>query len=588
MNKTGAWRVWLAMGMLLGRPDVVEAFVVDVNSSGEIRRWALNPPDTRVPTTAVNRSTRAIRYRLDGAGYSTTNTAAELEAIRGAFDQWQAVSGTHLKFEELPMVTGTTDIDSGDGHNTLFWTRNRLVNGGRDSLAGQSALTYVARFSDGNVIVDADVVFNGVDFRWFTNYEDANQQGNFVDAIALHEIGHFLGLRHSPVGGATMLAVADFGVNTQVGLSADELAAVRSLYGTSATLSGLGRVRGTVRTGGDPVFGAAVFAEDAQGWMVSGTVTRTNGVYELSGLAPGRHVIRVAPLDPLNAGNYLVRGADIAAEYRLVPTEFMPSADREVVVTAGGVVAVDFEVMPGTPVRVVRLLRPTADLSVLAYHNKPVRLAPGSGVRYVGVLTPASLGEDVELTLSGTGWVVGATEVRRNVLGNLSLVAVPVEVPVGTAGGLRNLRLRRGLDVAWAHGFLEIDPPFPDANFDGFDDTFQRRYWTRFTVPEAGPGADPDGDGFANRWESETGSDPTDRMSVHFRVERVQVTAGGARVWAETAAGKRFQLFARDTVPGAEWTAVGAPVTAVGGSTEFVDPTAGGWVRYYRVQLQFP
>src|SRR5690606_178552 len=202
------------------------AFVWDVNAAGQARRWMLNPPDARVPVTAVNRNTRAIIYHLDAEAYSGGEAAAaELDAIRTAFDQWQAVTNAALRFEEGPLVNGTTDIDSQDGRNTFFWAKSLFVNGGRDNLSGVLALTYVASFPDGNVIADADTVFNGVQFRWFTDFEKSTTQEIFVEAIALHEIGHALGLRHSPVGGATMLFQGDRGVNSQVGLSADEFAA---------------------------------------------------------------------------------------------------------------------------------------------------------------------------------------------------------------------------------------------------------------------------------------------------------------------------------------------------------------------------
>ncbi len=222
--------VLLSMAMLSSR-----AFVGEQNAAGQWRRWSLNPTDARVPVTSVNRSTRAIVYRLDRAGSHQGEGARDLDAVRTAFDLWQQASGTVLRFEEGALVEGTRDINSSDGFNTLFWTTNLLVNGGRDSLSGVLALTYVASFADGNVIFDSDTVFNAAQFRWSTDGLSSQTQSPFVEAIALHEIGHALGLRHSPVGGATMLFVGDQGVNSQVGLSQDEISAANTLYGTAAT-----------------------------------------------------------------------------------------------------------------------------------------------------------------------------------------------------------------------------------------------------------------------------------------------------------------------------------------------------------------
>jgi hypothetical protein len=254
------------------------AFVFDINASGQARRWVLQPPDGRVPTTAVNRSTRAIIYRLDGAAYSETNTVAELDAIRAAFDQWQRPD-SHLRFEEGPLLSNVQDVDSNDGVNSLFWARTLFVNGGRDNLSGVTALTYVKSFADGNVIAEADTVFNGAQFRWFTDYFDNARQDQFVEAIALHEIGHFIGLRHSPVGGATMLFAGDFGVNSQLGLSEDERCALRALYPAQGINPAPARINGSVRAQGQAVFGAAVFAEDARGNVMAGTVSREDGSF---------------------------------------------------------------------------------------------------------------------------------------------------------------------------------------------------------------------------------------------------------------------------------------------------------------------
>ncbi len=576
------WGLALAWAMI----PSAEAFVGVTDAQGVLQHWALNPPDPRVPGSAVNASARTVIYRLDSGGWSKTNTVAELNAIRSAFDQWQAVPGTFLKFQEGPAVSGTQDINSFDDVNKLFWTSKLFVNGGRDNLTGVFALTFVASLAAGSVITDADTVFNGSQFPWFTDSTNPTTQSVHVESIALHEIGHFIGLVHSPVGGATMLAVGDMGVNSQAGLVEDDMLGARTLYGTAATVAASGRISGTVTLSGKPVFGAAVFAETAEGLLRAGTVTESNGVYQLPLLPPGGYTVRTAPLDPLSTANYLVRGADISPAHRGADSEYRPSTNRSVTVTAGGTAKVDFGVVAGSPLRVVRILRPAPDLSSPSFNNKPVSVQPQGQTVYLGVLTPMPLLGSERVTITGDGLtVVGPVETRARVFGSSSLVAVPVRVEASATPGLRSFRLQRGPDFAWAHGFLEVLSPFPDVNFDGLDDRFQRRYWPRFTSAEASPTADPDDDGFANAWEFATGSDPTNRLSAVFEVQSVRVTAAGARVVSRTARGKRFQLHTRDTLPGAEWRPVGVGVTATGDTTEFLDPEATTAVRFYRVQL---
>ncbi len=581
----GGW-ARLTWVVLVGAVPPGRAYVSEMNASGQLRRWQLVNPDTRVKTSSVNRSTRAIIYRLDASGYSATNSASELDAVRAAFDQWQGAEGTHLKFEEGPLVTGTQDINSQDHTNTVFWARDMTINGGRDNLRGILALTYVASFSNGNVIFDADTVFNGVEFQWFTDAADPTTQKVFVEAIALHEIGHLVGLQHSPVGSATMLVAGEFGLNAQLGLSADEGSAARGMYPTSDMAARVGRVTGRVLASGQPVFGAAVFAEDAQGALLAGTVSGEDGSFSLPGLLAGVHVIRAAPLDPVTALNYLVRGADISAAYTSAQTGFVPSNDRVVTVPAGGTAAnADLNVSGGSPPRIARLLRPASSLAAPSFTSYPVALPPDGTTRYVGILTTTSATADLDLEVTGKGFEVGPIEVRANALPGMTLVAMPMTVATNAAPGLRSFRLQSGARSGWAHGFLEIQPRFPDANRDGLDDTFQRRYWSRFTAPEAGPLADPDDDGFPNDWEFRTGSVPTNRMSAHFEIESVRVTAGGAVVRSQAAKGKRFQLQGRDTEQGAPWEPVGVPLTATSETIEFTDPNATRTVRFYRVEL---
>jgi hypothetical protein len=103
----------------------------------------------------------------------------------------------------------------------------------------------------------------------------------------------------------------------------------------------------------------------------------------------------------------------------------------------------------------------------------------------------------------------------------------------------------------------------------------------RFTAPEASPAADPDGDGFNNRWEFENGSDR--RTGCRRPIESVRVTGQGlAR--SQTATGKRFQLLSRDTAPGAtgwRWVNPGQR-----GGDELYGSDGDKDGEFYRVQLQ--
>jgi hypothetical protein len=168
----------------------------------------------------------------------------------------------------------------------------------------------------------------------------------------------------------------------------------------------------------------------------------------------------------------------------------------------------------------------------------------------------------------------------------MSLVEAPVMVATNATPGLRSISVQANGYTAWANGFVEVLPPFPDFNFDGLDDRWQRKYWSPFTRPEAAPNADPDGDGFVNRREFVMGSDPTDPNSVKYRILSVKLNAGGTVITWESAPARRYQVWSRpDAASGgaAGWLAVGSPVTAPGETASSTDTRPATGIRFYLV-----
>jgi len=178
------------------------SFVSNVDEFGQVRRWPLETPHPSISTNVINPATRAIRYFLRVDGYSRTNTTAELDAIRSCLGQWESVPGTSLKFEDAGVVSPDTDVNTADQTNVVFWAKESTwVNGGKDNIFGTLAITF-PRLTN-NVLLEADVVLNGTQFSWIANLDTTNNVDQFIEASALREIGHFLGLDHSPVGGVT-------------------------------------------------------------------------------------------------------------------------------------------------------------------------------------------------------------------------------------------------------------------------------------------------------------------------------------------------------------------------------------------------
>lgn len=577
------------LGLLL-TVGSTHAFVTAVNASGNTRRWNLLTPQSGVSTNVVNTNTHAIRFFLASDGYSTTNTAAELNAVRAAFAQWQAVSNTYIKFEEGGLVAPRTTINTSDNTNTIFWAKTSTSVGSGNDISGALGVTFTTFGSTDNIFGQGDIVFNGVDFHWFTDYFSGNTTDTFVEGVALHEIGHFLGLLHSPLGAATMLWVTDSGVSVQAGLHADDISAARYLYPAAAT--NYGAIKGNITKNGSAVYGAAVFARDAVSNTVAGTVSDASGNYLLGALPPGNYQVRVAPLDASSATDFLVRGYEIANstgpsgnDFTTADTSFLPTTNKSTTVSATVTNILDFAAVANEPAfRITYLRFPTASSTSYSYAPLPTSVRAGQSNLFLGVASANLPTSGATLTISGNGITVGTSTFLANAFGSgLNFISVPFSVSSNAAPGARDLIVTQGANVAYASGFFEVQGTNTDFNFDGLEDNFQRTYFPLFTATNAGPNADPDNDGMSNYSESIAGTTPTNSASV-LKMLSVARTNNTATVRWQSVNGKRYQLLFSTNLTSGSWTNLGSIVTGVGTNTSFADTTATNGYRNYRVQ----
>lgn len=558
-----------------------------LDTEGNRRRWDLTATDL-APTNSFNPKTGAIRFFMGAAAYSSANREAELNAVRAAFGQWQSVPGTALRFEEGGLLEGDSDVNTSDGTNVVYWaTQSGLVNGGRDSVLGTLALTFT-RVTPANAVFEGDIVLNGIQVKWFTDVNDLGNAGQLAESTVLHEIGHLIGLDHSPVGGATMLARSLKGVGAQLGLSSDEILAAQAIYPRPGLASA--RLEGRVTAGGGAVFGAVVTLENEAGNVVAGTVTDAAGNYALNAPAEGRYFARVTPFDPpaANSLQRLLAGTDISPAYSGANAGFLPLGNQAATLSFAAAQRMDFAVTAGLPAfRITRIAPPRSDTTQFTAVNAPAQIRPGDSNLFVGVCSPDLPTGNATLAVTGGGVQLGPARFVANAFPGsnpaLNLIYARIDVSNQAAPGLRSLLVTQGTSFAYANGFLEILPTVPDYNFDGLDDRFQRRFFPLFTAGEARPEADPDQDGASNSDEAAAWTSPVDSGSA-LRVETVAVTQAGARVVWNSVPGRRYRVWSREAFPGAGWIAAGT-ATASGSTTEILDRANVSNQRFYRVEV---
>ena len=294
-------------------------------------------------------TTRTLRGNVVTLGWSGTPvrwfatergvpgvSAAEFQAAMArAFATWETVPTATIAFQ----FAGFTRAEA-------FEDDDRSVVGFQDEPELERVLGatgFVVDVTTGE-IVESDIFFNST-FNW--SAATSGEAGRFdLESVAVHEAGHLLGLGHSALGetemiaggrrvtasGAVMFPISFGSANTaDRELQPDDVAGVSDLYPASGYRANTGAARGRVTMNGQPVFGAHVVAFNPEtGSLIAGFTVNADGEFEITGLAPGPHVIRVEPLDDADVDSFFDE-EDIEVDFRVA------YFDRLLVAPRGGV-----------------------------------------------------------------------------------------------------------------------------------------------------------------------------------------------------------------------------------------------------------
>jgi hypothetical protein len=271
-------------------------------------------------TTTAGGQTRVLKWqRTPVRWFAADRSAAGVPAsefqaaMARAFATWEAVPSASVAFQ-FGGFTGAQPFDD-DGVSVLGFQDHPEM----ERVLGATGFLIDAITGE---IVESDIFFN-LAFAWSTAAQgDANRFD--LESIALHEIGHFIGLGHSAIGetemrpegnrrvlgsAAVMFPIAmGRGITRDRELQPDDIAGVSDLYPAPGFREQTGVAGGRVTRGGSGVLGAHVVAfNPATRALIAGFTLNNDGEFRIAGLAPGPHIIRVEPLDDADVDSFFSR-----------------------------------------------------------------------------------------------------------------------------------------------------------------------------------------------------------------------------------------------------------------------------------------
>jgi hypothetical protein len=177
--------------------------------------------------------TSCVSYAMNELGTQDLDPVDTRDVIRKCFKAWTEVpcaagGNASMTFEERPPVACKKSEYNKDGPNVnvILFQDDDWNYRGIDGTLAKTSVTYNDQTGE---IYDADIEVNAAN-NTVTITDDPRKIEYDLQAILTHEVGHFIGIAHSPDPSAVMYASYPPGSISQRVLTADDVGAVCEIY----------------------------------------------------------------------------------------------------------------------------------------------------------------------------------------------------------------------------------------------------------------------------------------------------------------------------------------------------------------------